>query len=319
MIFLLESNVVSERGSSALENTENKDLVEMALRVRPWDSFYFRLYCVVRNWSGTIFVLATAVPLQIEILSALLLLFVAVAGDLFIQKTAFDRRIGDLEFAERMIFRRGFSDAMGRGDRNYILRNAFLVLCGVYVVVPFALFCVTQFEISGATLHMLSEASLFLFLLSSLCSVLAWSRSIEAIPVVKTATEALDPESWTTGAEFGVGGPFAADALTWKHGAYLRWRGTLLLCCAGFLTLGDKVNFSKIAAAGAGQIYASFLAYVLIFLVIAFCIFSVSVLPWKMRGFALITLVQGRIDRFPKSVQRKLCGEGENVAESVSR
>jgi len=287
-------------------SSKDQDLVDRIVEVRPWDSSYFRLYRLVRDWAGTLFVIAITVPMQVEIWGTLLLLIAAVVGDLYIQRSAFDRRIGDLEFSERMIFGSGFPDAMGRDFRNFILRIASFGLLGVCVVIPLALFLATQSDASEAMLHALGEVSLILFVLSSLGLLHALSRSVEAIPVVRTPDQALDPENWTIGAEFGVGGPFAADALTRKPGAYLRWYGAVLLCCSAFLTLGDKVNFSEIAAGGVGKIYAALLAYQLVFVIVGFCIFSITVLPWKMRGFALITLIQGRLDRFSNSVQRKL-------------
>ncbi len=288
------------------KNIEDRDLVKMAVAVRPWDSPYFRFYRMVRDWAGTLFVLSVAVPMEVDAWGILLLLIAAVVGDLYVQRMAFDRSIGDLEFSERMVFGRGFPDAMDQGYRNSILRRASSALVGVCVVVPFALFLAAQSDVSDVVLYTLGEGSLILFILSSLGLLLALSRSAEVFPPVGTPEQALDPGNWTTVAQFGVGGPFASDALTRKHGAYLRWYGAVLLCCSAFLTLGEKVDFAEIALDGVGQIYGALFAYQFVFVIAGFCIFSMFVLPWKMRGFALISLIQGRYDRFSKDTQRRL-------------
>lgn len=286
--------------------SNDQDLIDRVVAVRPWDSFFFRFYKRVRDWAGTLFVLATAVPMQIDTVTLLLLLSVAMPGDFYVQKTALDRRISDLEFSERMIGGRGFPNAMGSGYRNFILRIASLGFLGVSLATPFATWLVVQTDLDEETSGVLSEAVLFTLILSSLGLLLTVSRSIEAIPVVKTPDQALDPGTWTAVASFGVGGPFASDALSKKHGSYLRWHGGLLLFGSFALTLGEKVNFSEIAVDGLPQIYAACIAYQVVFFLMGFCIFSIVVLPWKMRGFALITVLQGRLDRFSNSIQRKL-------------
>ncbi len=285
---------------------EGKNLVKLAISVRPWDSPYFRFFGLVRDWAGTLFVLSTAVPMEVEAWGTLLLLIGAVAGDLYVRRIAFDRSIDDLEFSERMIFGGGFPETMGRDDRNRILRTALSALIGVCLAVPISLFLAVQSDVSDTVVYILGEASLILFILSSLGLLLALSRSVEVIPPVGTSEQALDPGNWTTATEFGVGGPFASDALTRKHGAYLRWYGAVLLCCSAFLTLGEKVDFSEIATDGVGKIYGALLAYQFVFVIAGFSVFSMLVLPWKMRGYALISLMQGRVDRFSKGTQRKL-------------
>lgn len=277
-------------------SVEEQVLIEQIVAEKPWVNAWFYLYSFVRAWVATIFSvsISLAVGLSWQVIVGLALF--SLLGDFLIQRVVLDRKISDRDLAASIFKRKSFDRALDAKDQAKLLGKAFLFLLVVSGALPLVLPQLAASGIFSVYPNFVDEFFLTTLIFTEIVVLLGASRCVEVIPPTKDESYESLAAAWTVSVSSGRYQPGPHDGLTTKSGTYFGWNGSLLALCIAFLFTTNADTTGVVPADFAiGEIYGTVAAFHFFSLLACFALFHTSLVPWRMRGYAMILFARDAV------------------------
>ncbi len=274
--------------TSVLSDLDRR-MIDEIVAERPWANFWFYFYSFIRDWVATLFSVSVALAVGLTWPFVMSLGTFALVGDIWVQRVALDRNTSDEDLAVSIFRRQDLKGALDAKIQAKLIGAALFFLLIISGILPLGLKYACRSGDLLADTNTVGEVFLVTLIFTNIVVLLAASGCVEVIPPAKDDSYDSRAEAWTVYVSSGRYQPAAHDGLTETPGTYFRWNASAIAICIALLSITNTETISVAHADLAlGELYVEIVAFHFLSLLVAFHLFHTILVPWRMRGYAIL-------------------------------